>query len=323
MTDKLYENMLNADVKPFSKRLGRKSVRIFESSIDFARDGLDPAIWAKGDDTYTLKAEAKQEIFTFLKEYPGKDLIELADSIHIVGSIASNQYDDDADIDVHIVPKDIEKWDEQSVREVQVWFNEHRDEFKGYIGNHPIEVYIQTVPEQDLMSMGVYDINQDEWLVGPSIVPEDYDPYEDFSHIADEVKAAVKDADAIFGELKRDIIDYDTIKQAMGRLSGDAKQKLLGSLQNKLKELEDNIGALYSERGEWVAARRSASKPESPQQALQDVELARKWRDANAVFKFVNRYQYLKIIDDLEKLLDDGEVSPEDVDKIKDIVGEV
>lgn len=323
MIDKLYENTLNASGKLFSERLGRKSLdrSVFESSIDFPRDGLDQALWIKKGDTYTLKPEAKKEILKFVREYPDQNLLKLADCMHIVGSITSNQYSDEADIDVHIVPKSNEGWDEDAIRKVKVWFDKHRDEFRGYIEEHPIEVYIQLVPEQDLMSMGVYDIGQDEWLVGPSIVPEDYDPYEDFSHVADTVRAEVKDADAIFGELKRDIIDYDTIKQAMGRLSGDARQKLLDNLRGKLKELEANIEALYSERGEWVTARRNASKPKSPEHALQDVALAKKWKDANAVFKYVNRYQYLKIINDLEKLLDDGEVSPDEVDDVKKIVG--
>ena len=73
-------------------------------------------------------------------------------------------------------------------------------------------------------------------------------------------------------------------------------------------------------KGEWVDARRSASKP-SPEQALKDVDSTKQWRDTNATFKFINRYQYLKTIADLQKLLKDEEITPDEVDQIKSIMG--
>jgi len=55
---------------------------------------------------------------------------------------------------------------------------------------------------------------------------------------------------------------------------------------------------------------------------VQDVELAKKWKDTNAIFKFIDRYTYLRTIKELEKLIaDDGQVSQEEVDVIKNIVG--
>lgn len=201
------------------------------------------------------------------------------------------------------------------------WFNEHRDEIKGFIADHPVEIYIQLDPKQDLMSDGCYNLLEDEWLVDPKIVPMDYDPYEDFSHIADDIRDAVESADVLLGELKRDVIDYDVIKQAMERMSGEDKEKLIQKLQDKLNEIEDDIETLYGKRKEWVDARRKASKPTTPEQALKDVGLAKKWRDTNAQFKFVNRYRYLKTIRDLQELLADEKITPEEVDKIKGIMG--
>jgi len=316
MINNLFENIMEVTDQSYSGRLR-------ESSIDFARKDLDPQVWKNEGNSYILQPQVKERILNVLGQYPGVDLVGMAQRIAIVGSITSNQYQDDADIDVHIVPKDITGWDAGKVTQVQQWFNVHRDDVDGWVGSHPIEIYIQTIPAQDDLSVGVYDIQKDTWLVGPKKVDLDYDPYDDFSNIADDVRSSVKNADSLFGELRRDIIDYDTIKQAMGRLSGDAKQKLLNSLRNKLEELEDNITALYGERGKWVAARRGASKPKSSQQALHDVELVKKWQDENAIFKFINRYKYLKIINGLEELLSDDKISPNEIDKIKRIMGGV
>ena len=294
--------------------------KMLESSIDFPREDLDSAIWDKKDDGYILKEEIKNQILAVLEKYPDVPLLEIAEEIRIVGSIGTTQYQDDADVDVHIIPKDLGGWSEEAVFDLQVWFNTHRDEIDGRINEHPIELYIQVNPKQDLMSDSCYNMLTDEWLVGPKITPMDFDPYEDFSHIADDIQNAVEDADKLFGELKRDAIDYEVIKQAMERMSGEDKERLLQKLQDKLDELEGDIEALYKKRGEWVDARRSASKP-SPEQALKDVDSTKQWRDTNATFKFINRYQYLKTIADLQKLLKDEEVTPDEVDQIKSIMG--
>lgn len=293
-----------------------------ESSIDFPQESLDPAVWDLEGKIPILRKDVKEKILDLISKYPDKDLNDIAEEIRIVGSIGTNQFLDTADIDVHIVPKNIKEWDEEDVNKVIKWFNENRDEIDGRIEKHPIEVYIQLNSNQDLMSDGCFNLLEDEWLVGPKIVPMDTDPYEDFSHIADDIRNTVEDADKLFGELKRDVIDFEVIRVALERMSGEDKDRLLQKLEDKLDELEDDIEALYAKKGEWTDARRSASKPTTPEQALKDVDLARHWKDVNATFKFINRYQYLKTIADLQKLLsDDEEVTSDEVDKIKSIMG--
>jgi len=316
-------------MKQLLEQLLKDAQKIRESSIDFPREDLDPDVWEKENDTYVIRPVVKQKIQSLIAKYPEEDLIDMAAAgesggatIHIVGSIGTNQYLDDCDIDVHIVLSEDSKFygDEEFQKRVREWFNEHRDELGGYIGQHPIEVYLQFDLAQDLMSDSCYDLLADKWIVGPKIVPLDYDPYEDFSHIADDIRDAVQNADILFGELKRDIIDYDVIKSAMEKMPKEAKEHLLSKLRDKLNELEDDIRALYKKRKEWIDMRHTASKPATPEQALKDVELAKKWRDTNALFKFINRYKYLRTISDLEKLLQDDKISPEEVEIIKKIM---
>jgi predicted nucleotidyltransferase len=302
-----------------------------ESSIDFPQKDLDLNVWDKKDNLYTIVPEVKRKILDVIGKYPDVDLIDAAAggepspaaTIHIVGSICSNQYTLDADIDVHIViSEDADFYgDIDFQKKVIKWFNDNRESIDGFIGKHPIEVYPQYDKKQDMMSVGVYDLLADEWLVGPKKVPEDYDPYEDFSHIADDLRDVVEDADKLFGELKRDVIDYGVIVQAMNQLSVEQKELFLERLGRKLEEIEDDIDSLYSKRKEWIAARKKASKPSSPEEAADDIELAKQWNDQNAIFKFVNRYNYLKIISDLKDLLKDNKLTPREVDKIQGIMG--
>lgn len=81
-----------------------------ESVIDFPKDGLCPEIWEKVisadgmNETWQLKDEAKLKILQFvIKLLDTAHLPSKCDAIHITGSITSNSYTENADIDIHFV----------------------------------------------------------------------------------------------------------------------------------------------------------------------------------------------------------------------------
>jgi len=79
---------------------------VTESTIDFPQKSLDPAIWDESNGVYSLKPEVKDHIYSTLALYKPVDLMDLAKAIHITGSIGTNTYQSDADIDIHIIPKE-------------------------------------------------------------------------------------------------------------------------------------------------------------------------------------------------------------------------
>jgi len=212
---------------------------INESVIDFPREDLPSEIWIKREDNYTLRPEARDAIYRALAEYRELDLVGLADRIHITGSIGTNQYTDDADVDVHLII-DESKLDEPEKTKKRVFkFFKKLDR---RIGTHPIEVYLQFNPRQELLAEACYDMTNDVWIKGPKIVPPDYDPYEDFSDLLDDIRDVAEDADKVMGELKRDVIDYSVIEEAIRNLSGPEKVKLLKRLKDKLDEIDKAQG---------------------------------------------------------------------------------
>lgn len=297
--------------------------RISESVIDYPRETLDPQVWNKVGDGYKLIKSVKEFILKVLESYGNTPKInKLADKIHIVGSICTNQYNDDTDIDVHLViPENSVYYKDENFKDsVHNWFKKPGNE--KFVGKHPIEVYIQFNPNQELLSDGVYDIILDKWIKGPKILPLDYDPYDDFSDIMDDVRSVVKDIDLLMGELKRDIIDYDVMKKALLTIPAKYRGKLYTKIQSKLDEIENGIRELYNERNDLIKNRELISQPSTPEEALNSVELAKEWRDNNAIFKFVSRYKYLKIIKDLEEIMDDG-IDDNDINSIKKIINDV
>jgi len=244
----------------------------------------------------------------------------VADEIHVTGSIGTNQYTDDADIDVHIVI------DESKIRDSEFF---QKDVFKYfreegnivYVKGHPIEVYLQYNPTQEFLAEAVYNLLNDTWIIGPKIVSKDYDPYEDFSDVFADVKELAGEADTVFGELKRDIVDYYTIEKALNSLSGDVKKKLLIKLRNKVYEIENSIEDLKKTKLDWIHLRRQSSKPVSEEEALKDVGKAKEWREANAIFKYLSRYKYIKTISKLETMLEDEKLDQEDLNTIRQMMG--
>jgi len=295
---------------------------LLEATVDFPRAGLEPLVWEKEGETYKLRPEVKEAIMEYINSFPGYySLHELIDQLHIVGSIATNLFTDDADIDVHIVPKmdmlpDSKEKQEEMQKEVKTWSHEN----PVYVGEHPLELYLQLDAKQDLLSDGVYDVLNDDWKKGPRIESVQYNPYEVFKHVMDRVREFAQKADIDLGELKRDVIDFEVVRAAMKRLPLEYKNMLDEELREKLNEIEQNIDELLKDKKEWVELRRQSSQPASEEDALQDIELAKKWHDANAIFKFLNRYKYIRTISELERLMDDDKIDANEVGIIRSVL---
>jgi len=292
-----------------------------ESLIDFPKDGLNPLIWDYVNGKYTLKPEVKDHIIHLLHIYPDVDLTTIAKEVHITGSMCTNQYDEDTDIDVHIIASSPYSSNKPFRDTIFRWYKDNRDFIAGYIKHHPIEVYIQINPYQEYLSDGVYDLLNDAWIKGPKIVSMEFDPYEEYTDLIDDVAAEADDADLLIGELKRDVIDYSVVKDAVKRFSPDQRKKLIMRLRSKLEEIESGIERLLKIKGKWTDARKLASQPKSIEQALRDINMARSWRDKNVVFKFLDRYNYLRLISDLERMIEDDGLQSQEVNVIGRMLG--
>jgi DNA-binding ferritin-like protein (Dps family) len=294
---------------------------IQESTVDFPQEGLDLSVWSKNGDTYVLREDVQKKILAYISKYPGAELRRLFGELHIIGSMATNLYSEDTDIDVHIVPDEdklaaVTDDAEEFQKQVKKWSHDNPT----YIGKHPLEIYIQLIPEQEMLSDGVYDVIDDSWVKGPREYPLEYNPYKVFSDVLGQVRGYAEKADIKMGELKRDVVDYKTLQDAMGKLPKEYREALKKELEVKLGEVETDIEALMKDKKEWVDLRRGSSRP-TAQQAFDDAEVVKKWKNSNALFKFLDRYEYVKIITELERMLDDGYLSNDELSTINNMLG--
>lgn len=302
-------------------RLNEQIEDMEESTASFPSEDLPLDIWDKVDGSYKIKPELKESILDALSQYPDADLLDLAKSIKIVGSIGTNLYDEDADIDIHLELKPefiqgkSEDELEQFQRDVMNWFKNEREEKQWFVLKHPYEVYAQLNPVQDYFSDTVYDLMTDEWLKQPKKYDMSYNPYTQYGDIFTELDEAVAPADILLGKINRDVKD---IKILRDKGHDD-------TLQEQLENIQKSILALKDCKETWRSIRRRNSA-EVPSELPEDPETLQHpdaWKRDNTLFKFLDKYGMFSTVNKLADLLDDsGVLSLEAVDKIPAILTE-
>ena len=276
---------------------------IKESIIDIPRQRYAPGVF---DDANTNNPKLKQsvrdiilnQIDKFQEKYPVK-------KYSLIGSILTKRYRDDADLDMNIL-FDVPEKDREEVRK------ELASSLRSINGKlvpgtqHPINYYVITDPElkkkNDAMADGVYDIDENEFVRRPTEDTFDPEKYE-----ADFQKK-VKEIDVVKGELARDLIDYEELKG----LSTDDVLNLQDKINSKLEEIEDSIEVLVDIGDDVVKQRQSAFNDDMTPDEIRQFGKKHKL-PKNIIYKYLEKYHYLKFYKKCKEILEDGKVSDKEI----------
>ena len=292
-----------------------------ESVIDFPKAGLCPEIWEKVvDDTglgdmWKMRQEVKDKLVAIVQDLQTAQLLPVNGLvIHVTGSITSNQYTENADIDLHFHSDRLQL---NSNEEVDKLNNELRASYKQeFIGKHPIEIYYQDNKFQDYMSVGCYDVTNDIWEVGPEIADSSFNPYAEYY---DEAK---RQSEAMASQIRNKILSvYETAIALKKNLGTEFGQNLRGVLLEQLASVQ----ALYDSIRK---TRKVYSSPTSKEEALQ-FRTSRKWHIADTAFKLFDKYGYLAILKSFMQIFDimssseltDIEACDNIVKEVRDYIG--
>lgn len=280
-----------------------------ESIVDeprrtYAKDVFDKA----NTENPRLKKGVKDAILSGVRKFQ-----QIAPSLkhRVIGGILTKQYNDESDIDVNIlfdVPAGQRDTVHKKLRKKAAEVNG-----KSAPGTkHPINYFVLVSDEAyDLanqMADNVYNLEKDEFEKKSVIRPIDLDDY------MSEFQDKVSKVDILTGELRRDVIDYASLK----RLSRKEVKNLEGKVKGKLEEIEDSIQALISTHKEIKSERMGAFLKKLTPAKL------RKYGSQNAlpknvIYKLMEKYYYLQFFLELEKIIgDDKELSPKEADKVID-----
>jgi len=293
----------------------KKKMKTFkESIIDIPRKTYAKAVFDDADTNNpkikpSVKALIDKQIEMFEEEYP-------VVKVGLIGSILTKRYRADADLDLNVlfkVPQD--KREEERVRLSKKYLSTTSPDSiqgKNIPGTqHPINFYfitdIKTYNDQEKKADAVFDIENNKFIKRPDDFTFDKSIYiKDFERKVQEI-------DVVKGELKRDIIDYDELKE----LQPDDILNLQELINNKLEEIEDSIEDIIK-IGDGVDAERRAAfdKDMSPDEIRQYGVKNR--LPKNVIYKMLEKYHYLKFYKKCKKILDDGEVTDAEIDSLKE-----
>jgi predicted nucleotidyltransferase len=246
-----------------------------ESIIDHEKPTLNPFVWNEDE---TIKQEVKTEILTpILKVFKDNDVAyHNIYSINLVGSMASKRYRPDSDLDIHIMLKPTQEWRiDNLVDEIE---KIQRHNLNGT--KHLIEYFIE--PYDSLKEyMFNYDIINDKWISRKE------DLYIDIEYYRELIREKIRDFNDLLFELDSDVIDYEDIKYFADEKDPDTRKKL----KRKITEIEDDMLKIRAEYEQIKTDR---------QTDYSDDDIG------NITFKFLQKYNLLKRMRKISKLLDDG-----------------
>mgnify|MGYP005991315903 CR=1 FL=1 len=291
-----------------------KSFRDFkESIIDIPRQTYAPGVFDNNDtEDPKLKISVLNMITAqfeeFEKEYPILDY-------SLIGSILTKRYRNDADLDINVlfdVPE--EKREEERLRLSKKYLSaKNPDNIQGKLipgTKHPVNYYFitdkKTYDDQNEKADAVYSIKGQKFIKRPEDFEFNPNLYmRDFQRQVDKI-------DILKGELKRDIIDYDELSELKPGEIKDLEKRT----QNKLSEIEKSIQDLTDIGDKVDAERRAAFDKDMTPDEIKTYSIKNRL-PANVVYKMLEKYHYLKLLKKCKKILDDGEVSDDEIDSLK------
>ena len=284
-----------------------KEVEIKESIIDIPRRIYAPGVFDNAD---TENPKLKQEVLDIINAQL-KEFEKLAPVVRhsLIGSILTKRYRNDADLDINVlfdVPKE-----EQEEKRLE-WSKKLKD-INGKLipgTEHPINYYVMTDPEVERknneMADGVFDIENNTWERKPE--PDTFEPEK---YEADFQKK-VRELDVIKGELKRDLIDYDELKN----LTNNDVLNLQDKVNKKLEEIEDSIRK-YKEIGDTLTTqRRDAFATDMTPDEIREYGKQNKL-PKNVIYKMLEKYHYMKFYKKLKEILDDDKIDDKELDDLQ------
>jgi len=277
-----------------------------ESIIDIPRKTYAKGVFDNADtENPKLKAGViamiKKQIAQFEKYAP-------VEKFSLIGSILTKRYRADADLDINVL-FNVPVSEREPMRKALA---KNLKDINGKLipgTNHPINYYVITDPDlkkkNDAMADGVFDVEENKFIrkpEGDTFEPEKYEA---------EFQKRVRELDVVQGELKRDLVDYKELTE----LSDDDILNLQELIGKKLYEIEDSIKTLVDIGDEVFKQRQDAFDNDMSPDEIKTFGKKHKL-PKNVIYKYLEKYHYMKMYKKLKDILEDGEITDDEIDSI-------
>jgi len=278
---------------------------LFESVIDITRDGLSPQVF---DNPKSDNPTLKHDVLHKIRHDVGRISADVqVENYFIKGSILTNQWTRNADIDIFIQIDSTLTDDELRDLLYDTW-SEIDDSYEEGI-SHPFQYYLSSKSYDFDNTEAAYDVENLEWIKKPTTKSIDIDDY-----MSKYRKYVSKFAD-YSEELRRDVIDYEILKE----IPRDDVKGIEGMANSQLERIESDIIDYLDTYAEVRDMRQAAFSGDMTPAELKQYGVKSKL-PGNVIFKFIERYHYqdlakkLRAIIGKDKELDEREY--EELNKI-------
>ena len=289
---------------------------IKESIIDIPRKTYAIPVFDNADtESPKLKPSVRKQVLDGIKQFEkfGKVV-----KYTLIGSILTKQYREDADLDINIL------FDIPGSKEEQEKVHEKIREYQGEVNGktipgtkHPINYFSiidpATFSKARDTADGTFDIDKNTFIKKPE--PSKFEPEK---YVADFQKR-VSEIDVVKGELARDMIDYEELKQLTPK-EIDGLNKLVSE---KLDEIIDSINTLIDIGDKTTQDRKDAFLKDMSPDEIRKFGVKNRL-PKNVIYKMLEKYHYLKFFKHLKDIMADGKVTPDELkslSKIKEAKG--
>ena len=314
-----YPSDHNASVKLAKEiypKINLKRKTFSESIIDIPRKTYARGVFDKADTgAPELKPSVRKMVLDGIKTFEKFGRVV---KYTLIGSILTKQYRADADLDVNIL-FDIpgSKAEQEKVHDE---IREYQAEINGKTipgTEHPINYFSiidpATFSKARDMADGTFDIDLNKFIKKPE--PGTFEPEK---YVADFQKR-VSEIDVVKGELARDMIDYEELKD----LSSADIDNLQSLISKKLAEIKSSINTLIDIGDKTVQDRKDSFDKDMSPDEIRKFGVKNRL-PKNVIYKMLEKYHYLKFFKKLNEIMEDGKISPDELkslSKIKEAKG--
>ena len=280
--------------------------QLIESIIDIPRKDYAPGVFDNAD---TENPKLKQKVLDMIdKQMKEFEKLAPVKETSLIGSILTKRYRNDADLDINVLFDVPEA--EQEERRLQ--YSSLLKDINGKLvpgTAHPVNYYVITDPKvydnNNLKADGIFSIKNNDWIKKPgeeTFEPEKYEA---------EFQKKVQELDIIKGELKRDIVDYEELKQ----LTNNDVLNLQELVNAKLEEIEESIRRLKEIGDKLTIDRRDIFSRDMTPDEIREFGTQNKL-PKNVIYKMLEKYHYITFYKYCKKILEDGIVTDKEIDDL-------
>ena len=269
---------------------------IKESILDPVKNKLEPAVWANEKLKQNVKKEIIDKFNKWLKNFT--DLT--AKEFYFLGSTTGYQYAKDSDLDINVVIPGLSDAKKNELFKILP----NGNNLTGT--EHPINYYIGS-EKPSFKDVGpVYDINDDKWIIKPSV---EEGVNKNFKAVSEISRFFVSGVNIAIQEYEQDVRTYETYKEILDNTKNESEKKEIELfLKLKLEEIINDLDGIYIAKHMLRSLRKEAfgeiKNPDGDIEVYTEIKVNNKNTSINnLIYKYSEK---LGMFSRIEKIMDEG-----------------